>query len=125
MKKKIFIISWLALLLALAVACGGQADEEPMTESTEAGTLQVTDVTANMSLPTTTGAIYMLISNNSDDLLGDWYTVDVKLNKRFHLGKYVLQGTLECNNLTDSHHEVVKRYPMPGRNYKMTLKFEM
>jgi copper(I)-binding protein len=73
MKKKIFIISWLALLLALAVACGGQMDEaepmddaEPMTDSTEAGTLQVTDVTANMSLPTTTGAIYMLISNNSD-----------------------------------------------------------
>ena len=61
----------------------------------------------------------------SDDLLGDWYTVDVKLNKRFFLGRYVLQATLECNNLTDSHHEVVKRYPMPGRNYKMTLKFEL
>ena len=72
-----------------------------------------------------TGERFALISNNSDDRLGDWYTVDVKLNKRFHLGKYVLQATLECNNLTDSHHEVVKRYPMPGRNYKMTLKFEM
>jgi len=67
MKKKIFIISWLAFLLVLAAACGGQMDDaEPMTESTEAGTLQVTDVTANMSLPTTTGGIYMLIANNSD-----------------------------------------------------------
>lgn len=67
MKKKIFIISWMALLLILNVACGGQAsEEEPMTESTESGTLQVTDITANMSLPTATGAIYMLISNNSD-----------------------------------------------------------
>lgn len=66
MKKKVFITSWLALLLILAVACGGQTKEEPMTESTEAGTLAVTDVTANMSLPTATGAVYMLITNNSD-----------------------------------------------------------
>lgn len=67
MKKKIFIISWLALLLVLAVACGGQTDEaEPMTDAAESGTLQVTDVTANMSLPTATGAVYMLITNNSD-----------------------------------------------------------
>lgn len=63
MKKKIFVITWLALLLILGVACGGQAEDEPMTES---GGLTVTEVTANLSLPTTTGAIYMLITNNSD-----------------------------------------------------------
>ncbi|MFZ1399824.1 MAG: copper chaperone PCu(A)C [Candidatus Promineifilaceae bacterium] len=72
MKKKIFIISWLAVLLLLAVACGGQTDEaEPMSDASESDTLQVTDVTANMSLPSTTGAVYMLIANNSntDDAL--------------------------------------------------------
>lgn len=72
-----------------------------------------------------TGERFALVSNNADDLLGDWYTIDLKLNKRFKIGKYVLQGTIECNNVTDSRHEVVKRYPMPGRNWKCTLKFEL
>ncbi len=72
-----------------------------------------------------TGERFSLISNNTDDLLPDWYTVDVKLNKRFRLGSQTLQATIECNNLTNSRHEVVKRYPMPGRNFKVTLKYEL
>ena len=73
-----------------------------------------------------TGERFALISNNRDDLLGDWYTLDLKLNKRFLLRKgMIVQTTIECNNLTDSRHEVVKRYPMPGRNWKFTVKFEM
>ena len=72
-----------------------------------------------------TGERFALVSNNADDLLGEWQTVDLKLNKRFLLGRYALQATIECNNLTDSRHEVVKRYPMPGRNYKFTIKFEL
>ncbi len=73
-----------------------------------------------------TGERFALVSNNQDDLLSDWYTIDIKLNKRFKLkGNKVIQATIECNNLTDSRHEVVKRYPMPGRNWKCTLKFEL
>ena len=73
-----------------------------------------------------TGERFALVSNNSDDLLSDWYTVDLKLNKRFVLKNgVVLQGTVECNNVTDSKHEVVKRYPMPGRNWKFTIKLEL
>ena len=73
-----------------------------------------------------TGERFALISNNRDDLLGDWYTLDLKLNKRFLLRKgMIVLTTIECNNLTDSRHEVVKRYPMPGRNWKFTVKFEM
>lgn len=71
-----------------------------------------------------TGERFALVSNNTDDLLSDWYTVDVKLNKRFSIGKQTLQATVECNNLTDSRHEVVKRYPMPGRNFKFTVRYE-
>ena len=73
-----------------------------------------------------TGERFALVSNNCDDLLSDWYTVDLKLNKRFLLKNgIVLQGTVECNNVTDSRHEVVKRYPMPGRNWKFTIKLEL
>ena len=73
-----------------------------------------------------TGERFALLSNNADDMLGDWYTVDLKLNKCFILKNgNVIQTTIECNNVTDSRHEVVKRYPMPGRNWKFTLKFEL
>lgn len=71
-----------------------------------------------------TGDRFALISNNRDDLLGAWQTVDLKLNKRFRIRRHSVQATVECNNLCDSRHEVVKRYPMPGRNWKATLQWQ-
>jgi vitamin B12 transporter len=71
-----------------------------------------------------TGDRFALISNNRDDLLGAWQTVDLKLNKRFRIRRHYVQATMECNNLCDSRHEVVKRYPMPGRNWKATLQWQ-
>lgn len=71
-----------------------------------------------------TGDRFALISNNRDDLLGAWQTVDLKLNKRFRIRRHSVQATIECNNLCDSRHEVVKRYPMPGRNWKATLQWQ-
>lgn len=71
-----------------------------------------------------TGDRFALISNNRDDLLGAWQTVDLKLNKRFRIRRHYVQATIECNNLCDSRHEVVKRYPMPGRNWKATLQWQ-
>ena len=72
-----------------------------------------------------TGERFALISNNRDDLLGAWQTVDLKLNKRFRIRRHSLQVTVECNNLGDSRHEVVKRYPMPGRNWKATVQWQL
>lgn len=72
-----------------------------------------------------TGDRFALISNNHDDLLGAWQTVDLKLNKRFRIRRHSVQATIECNNLCDSRHEVVKRYPMPGRNWKATLQWQL
>ncbi len=72
-----------------------------------------------------TGDRFALISNNKEDMLGAWQTVDMKLSKTFTVSRHSLQTTIECNNLTDSRHEVVKRYPMPGRNWKLTLQWRM
>ena len=33
----------------------------------------------------------------SDDLLGAWQTVDLKLNKRFRIRRHSVQATVECN----------------------------
>ena len=70
-----------------------------------------------------TGNRFALISNNKEDMLGAWQTVDLKLNKRFSIGRQSLQTTIECNNITNSRHEVVKRYPMPGRNWKLSVQW--
>lgn len=72
-----------------------------------------------------TGDRFALISNNKEDMLGAWQTVDLKLSKTFTVSRHSLQTTIECNNLTDSRHEVVKRYPIPGRNWKLTLQWRM
>ena len=72
-----------------------------------------------------TGNRFALISNNKEDMLGTWQTVDLKLSKTFIISRHSLQTTIECNNFTDSRHEVVKRYPMPGRNWKLTLQWRM
>lgn len=72
-----------------------------------------------------TGDRFALISNNKEDMLGAWQTVDLKLSKTFTVSRHSLQTTIECSNLTDSRHEVVKRYPMPGRNWKLTLQWRM
>ncbi len=61
----------LLLSLLLLAACGGAggADDTPAT----GGELTVDQVTANLSLPTDTGAVYMRITNGSaaDDALID------------------------------------------------------
>lgn len=56
-------------LLIFLVACGGSQSGE--TGAEPAGGLTVDNVTANLTLPTTTGAVYMRITNNSgsDDAL--------------------------------------------------------
>jgi copper(I)-binding protein len=56
---KIIVI---VLLFALAACGGGMGDEE----SSAAGELTVDNVTANLTLPTETGAVYMRITNGTD-----------------------------------------------------------
>ncbi len=64
-----FVVAMI-LLVTLAVGCGGQ---EAMTVTETAGGLTVDTVTANLALPSNTGAVYMHITNGSaaDDALID------------------------------------------------------
>lgn len=57
--------------------------------------------------------------------LQPWYTHDLTLGKDILLKKGKLRVFAEVNNLANQHYDVVINYPMPGRNYKLTLKFEI
>lgn len=51
-----------------------------------------------------------------------WYTHDASLYKEFSLYNISARMGLEVNNLLNQDYEVILNYPMPGRNYKLTIK---
>ena len=54
-----------------------------------------------------------------------WYTSDLSLRYQFmmHRTKFIAQA--EVNNLLDQDYEVIVNYPMPGRNFSLTLTMEI
>ena len=55
-----------------------------------------------------------------------WYTSDLSLQKSFTWkGRYKARAALEVNNLLSQDYDVILNYPMPKRNYRVTLTFEM
>ena len=54
-----------------------------------------------------------------------WYTSDLSLRYWFmvHDSRFTVQA--EVNNVLDQDYEVIVNYPMPGRNYALTLSVEI
>ncbi len=56
-----------------------------------------------------------------DDMLKAYNNIDVKLTGIFRN----ITTSLEINDLLDEQYEHIPRYPMPGRQYKVTLSFSI
>ncbi len=54
-----------------------------------------------------------------------WYTSDLSLSKDFRLGRTSLRILAEVNNLLSQDYDVILNYPMPKRNYRLTLTAEI
>ena len=61
-----------------------------------------------------------------------WYTSDLSLRYQWKVerGKWkenslLITAQAEVNNLLDQDYEVIVNYPMPGRNYALTLSVEI
>lgn len=54
-----------------------------------------------------------------------WYTHDLSVAYGLPIGRTRLRATLEVNNLFDQQYEVIANYPMPGRNYKLIIQFDI
>lgn len=50
-----------------------------------------------------------------------WYTSDMSLVWNFRIENLDFKATAEVNNLLDQNYEVVMNYPMPKRNYMVSL----
>ena len=55
------------------------------------------------------------------NLMEPWYTSDLSLVYSFHWQKMLWKAQLDVNNILDQDYEVIVNYPMPGRNYALTL----
>ncbi len=71
------------------------------------------------------GKRYHSSANIREEYEQPWYTHDMGLSKVFRWGKTDLRLNLEVNNLLGQDYEVVLNYPMPQRNYKLSLTLEL
>jgi len=68
-----------------------------------------------------TGSRYDEKYNDASNYLQPWYTHDAGFTYTTNYNKHKLKLTLEVNNLLNQNYEVIQNFPMPGRNYRITL----
>ena len=54
-----------------------------------------------------------------------WYTSDLSISYELRMKNEKLKIQADVNNLLGQDYEVIVNYPMPGRNYKLTLSVEI
>ncbi len=54
-----------------------------------------------------------------------WYTSDLSVSKDLTLGRVSLRVLAEVNNLLSQDYDVILNYPMPKRNYRLTVTVEI
>ncbi len=68
-----------------------------------------------------TGERYSQKANIPENYVPAWYTHDLALQKTFARNKINYRIAVEVNNLLNQYYDVVLNYPMPGRNFRLTL----
>ena len=71
------------------------------------------------------GERYHSSANIREEYEQPWYTHDMALIKNFTFKKVNARISAEINNLFSQDYEVVLNYPMPKRNYKISLTVEL
>lgn len=71
------------------------------------------------------GERYHNSANIPENYEQPWYTHDISFSKTFQQKQWSGKISLEINNLFSQDYEVVLNYPMPKRNYKITLSVEI
>lgn len=68
-----------------------------------------------------TGERYSQKANIPENYIPAWYTHDLTLQKNFITKKINYRIAAEVNNLLNQYYDVVLNYPMPGRNFRLTI----
>lgn len=70
------------------------------------------------------GERYSFPQNTRANLIDGYFDHSVTLNRSFEIGEHTLSLVAEVLNISDVNYEVVQYYPMPGRSYRLTLKYK-
>jgi outer membrane cobalamin receptor len=54
-----------------------------------------------------------------------WYTSDLSISRKWRMENLEWRIKFDVNNLLDQDYEVITNYPMPGRNFALTLSVEI
>ena len=76
---------------------------------------------------TANGKRYVMNQNIPANEIPSYADHSISLNRDFILGKsreYKIHLSLEALNLAGHNYEIIHYYPMPGRSYRLTLKFK-
>lgn len=68
-----------------------------------------------------TGARYNQKANIIYNYMEPWYTHDAAIGYDFKWRKQKFGVNVEVNNLLNQYYDVIPNFPMPGRNYRLTL----
>ncbi|MGG5505802.1 MULTISPECIES: TonB-dependent receptor [unclassified Myroides] len=60
-------------------------------------------------------------NNNKRNELQPWYTHDVGVVRTIKGPKWQMKVSLEAHNLANQYYEVVTNFPLPGRNFRVTV----
>ena len=71
------------------------------------------------------GKRYNQQENIAYNYMPAWYTSDLSLSRQLRVMGIKAKITLEVNNLLDQQYDVILNYPMPGRNFAITLTTEL
>lgn len=53
-----------------------------------------------------------------------WYVHDASIGRGFTVGRSAYYVLMEVNNVFSEDYHVIRNYPMPGRNYRITLRWD-
>lgn len=72
-----------------------------------------------------TSARYTTSSNLPDTRIAGYADIGLTLFHTFTIRGHSLELRADITNLTDKQYQIVSRYPMPGRNWGFSVKFEL
>lgn len=72
-----------------------------------------------------TGSRYNQKANIIYNYMEPWYTHDFALGYQFKLYQANFNLNAEVNNVLNQYYDVIPNFPMPGRNYRLTLNFKL
>lgn len=71
------------------------------------------------------GERYAKAQNSPDNRIKPYADHSINLSKRFEMGRHSLYIQADARNLGGKNYEIIRFYPMPGRNYNITLNYNI